>query len=520
MIAPHMQTTPKPVALIILDGWGVNRNTVANAVAQARLPFYSSLLQDHSSTLLSASGEDTGLPDDQMGNSEVGHMNLGAGRIVYQDFTRINRAIRDGSFSTNPVLKDTMRKTRAAGGRLHLLGLLSDGGVHSHLSHLEALLSMAQSENGLPVFVHAFLDGRDTPPQSGVGHIKTAEARMRELGIGCIATVTGRYYAMDRDQRWNRIAQAYAVLVEGIGVHRASAEEAVRLSYEAKVTDEFVLPAVIVGQDGRPVGTIRDGDGVIFFNFRADRARELTRALTEPGFDAFPRKTVPKLAAFATMTSYDETFSHQVAFSPTRLTRILPELISERGLKQLRIAETEKYAHVTYFFNGGEEQEYPGEDRVLIPSPREVATYDLKPEMSAPEVTAEAVRRIESRQYHLIVLNFANPDMVGHTGILPAAIKAAEVIDECLRRVVTAVRGVGGAVVLTADHGNLEQMVDYETGQPHTAHTLNPVPCIIVDDQPHALRASGVLADIAPTILHLMGLPQPPEMTGVSLIKE
>ena len=343
---------------------------------------------------------------------------------------------------------------------------------------------------------------------------------MRQLGVGTIATVMGRYYAMDRDQRWDRVAKAYAAIVEGTGVHRKSAEEAVTASYVAKVTDEFVVPAVIVDQHDHPIGSIDDDDGLFFYNFRADRARELTRALIEPNFEAFPRKTMPKLAAFATMTSYDETFTHPAAFPPFRLTRILPELISERGLKQLRIAETEKYAHVTYFFNGGDEKAYPGEDRVLIPSPRDVATYDLKPQMSAREVADEAVRRIESRQYHLIVLNFANPDMVGHTGNLQAAIQAAEVIDECLNKVISAMRRIGGAVVLTADHGNLEQMVDYETGQPHTAHTLNPVPCLIVDDQPHALRASGVLADIAPTIVHLMGLPQPPEMTGVSLIKE
>jgi len=316
------------------------------------------------------------------------------------------------------------------------------------------------------------------------------------------------------------VAKAYASIVEGTGVHRKSAEEAVTASYAANVTDEFVVPAVIVDQHDHPIGSIDDDDGIFFYNFRADRARELTRALTEPTFEAFPRPVVPKLAAFATMTSYDETFTHPAAFPPFRLTCILPELISERGLKQLRIAETEKYAHVTYFFNGGDEKTYPGEDRVLIPSPRDVATYDLKPQMSAREVADEAVRRIESRQYHLIVLNFANPDMVGHTGNLQAAIQAAEVIDECLNKVISAMRRIGGAVVLTADHGNLEQMVDYETGQPHTAHTLNPVPCLIVDDRPHALRASGVLADIAPTIVHLMGLPQPPEMTGVSLIKE
>ena len=516
-----MHTTAiKPVALIILDGWGVNQNPNANAVALAKLPFYHSLLRDHSHTLLSASGEDTGLPENQMGNSEVGHMNMGAGRIVYQDFTRINRAIRDGSFAKNAAITDVLRKIRSTGGRLHLLGLLSDGGVHSHLSHLEAVLNMVKAEGRPPVFVHAFLDGRDTPPQSGLGYIKEAEAMLRRLGVGTIATVMGRYYAMDRDQRWDRVARAYAALVDGTGAHCTSAEEAVTASYKAKVTDEFMVPAAIVDPHGNPVGSIDDDDGVFFYNFRADRARELTRALTDPDFEAFPRTTVRKLATFATMTSYDETFTHPAAFPPFRLTRILPEIVSERGLKQLRIAETEKYAHVTYFFNGGDEKTYAGEDRVLIPSPRDVATYDHKPEMSAREVTDEAVRRIESGTYSLIVLNFANPDMVGHTGILAAAVQAAEVIDECLNKVITAMRRSGGAVLLTADHGNLEQMVDYETGQPHTAHTLNPVPCIIVDDKQHALRASGVLADVAPTILNLMGIPQPPEMTGVSLIKE
>ena len=510
----------KPVALIILDGWGENRNPTANAIAQARLPFYRSLLENCSHTLLSASGEDTGLPDNQMGNSEVGHMNIGAGRIVYQDFTRISRAIRDGSFVQNRVLLDAMQQTRAAGGRLHLLGLLSDGGVHSHITHLYALISMAKAQRGLPVFVHAFLDGRDTSPTSGLGFVKDAEAEMRRQGIGTIATVTGRYYAMDRDNRWERVAKAYAAIVEGAGERCASAELAVTNSYAAKVTDEFVLPVVMVGQDGRPVGPIRDGDGVIFYNFRADRARELTRALTEPAFDRFTRSSVPQLSAFATMTSYDDTFRHPVAFAPMRLTRILPEIISELGLRQLRIAETEKYAHVTYFFNGGDEKTYPGEDRVLIPSPRDVPTYDLKPQMSAPEVAQQTVSRIGSGEYSFIVLNFANPDMVGHTGILPAAIKAAEVIDGCLKQVVTAMRRMGGAVIITADHGNLEQMVDYVTGEPHTAHTLNPVPCLIVDDRPHALRPSGVLADIAPTVLQLMGIPKPPEMTGISLIKE
>jgi 2,3-bisphosphoglycerate-independent phosphoglycerate mutase len=514
-----MNPPPKPVALIILDGWGENRISEANAIAQAHLPFYRLLLKKYPHTLLSASGEDTGLPDNQMGNSEVGHMNIGAGRIVYQDFTRITRSIRDGSFASNPVFQEVIRKTRAAGGRLHLLGLLSDGGVHSHITHLYALLAMAKSAD-LPVFVHAFLDGRDTPPQSGLGYIRDAESKMQVLRVGAIATVMGRFYAMDRDTRWDRIAKAYAAMVEGSGERHASAEEAVTKSYAAKITDEFVLPAVIIGNDSLPVGAIRDGDGVIFYNFRADRARELTRALTEADFDGFPRRIVPKLSAFATMTSYDESFAHPAAFGTMRLTRILPEIVSELGLNQLRIAETEKYAHVTYFFNGGDEKTYPGEDRVLIPSPRDVTTYDLKPQMSAHKVTEEAVRRIKSGKYSLIVLNFANPDMVGHTGILKAAIQAAEVIDDCLKQVVSAMQAQGGTCVITADHGNLEQMVDYATGEPHTAHTLNPVPCIIVDEYPHALRSSGVLADIAPTILTLMGIRQPVEMSGVSLIKE
>ncbi|HEY3198138.1 MAG TPA: 2,3-bisphosphoglycerate-independent phosphoglycerate mutase [Nitrospirales bacterium] len=514
-----MNPPPKSVALIILDGWGENPNPEANAIAQAHLPFYRSLLKQYPHTLLSASGEDTGLPDNQMGNSEVGHMNIGAGRIVYQDFTRINRAIRDGSFASNPVLNETMRKTRAAGGRLHLLGLLSDGGVHSHIAHLYALLRMAKLAE-LPVFVHAFLDGRDTPPQSGLGYVREVASEMQALKVGTIASVIGRYYAMDRDNRWERVEKAYRALVEGEGERRASAEEAVLKSYEAKVTDEFILPAIIAGNESSPSGTIRDGDGVIFYNFRADRARELTRALTDAHFSGFPRRVVPKLSAFATMTSYDDTFPIPTAFGPTRLTRILAEIISELGLNQLRIAETEKYAHVTYFFNGGDEKSYPGEDRVLIPSPRDVPTYDLKPQMSAREVAKEVSRRIGSGKYSLIVVNFANPDMVGHTGILKAAIQAAEVIDDCLKEVISSMQDQGGASIITADHGNLEQMVDYVTGEPYTAHTLNPVPCIVVDDRPHALRPSGVLADIAPTILKLMDIPQPLEMTGVSLIKE
>jgi 2,3-bisphosphoglycerate-independent phosphoglycerate mutase len=461
----------------------------------------------------------------------VGHLNIGAGRIVYQELTRINKAIRESAFTRNPELLNLMHL--AQNGTLHLMGLLSDGGVHSQINHLFAILELAKARGLQNVAIHVFLDGRDTPPKSGIEYVTQLEQFLERIHLGRIATVTGRYYAMDRDHRWERVQKAYEVMVFGIGARQPSAVEAVRESYVAGVTDEFMLPAVIampaparpagggrqVDSDQKPVGLIQDGDTVLFYNFRADRAREISQALTASDFTGFPRKTVPKLSRFVCMTRYEEKNGLPVLFSPTPLDRIFGKIISEQGMRQFRIAETEKYAHVTYFFNGGDEKPFPGEDRLLIPSPKEVATYDQKPQMSAPEVTDEVIRRIQSGQYDVIIMNYANPDMIGHTGILSAAVKAVGVIDDCLRRVVTAVKEAGGTVIITADHGNLEQMVD-EKGNPHTAHTTNPVPLILVDEQKPRLREHGIHADIAPTMLKLLGLPKPDEMTGESLIKE
>ncbi|HLG23177.1 MAG TPA: 2,3-bisphosphoglycerate-independent phosphoglycerate mutase [Candidatus Manganitrophaceae bacterium] len=517
-----MNPPPRPVILIILDGWGINPRTEANAIALADPPFYRRLLERYPHTELQASGEAVGLPDDQMGNSEVWHLNIGAGRIVYQELTRINKAIADGAFFGNAVLQSALTAAAREKSALHLLGLLSDGGVHSHIDHLVALLEMARRTALPKVRIHPFLDGRDTPPQSALRYIEMLERALKEKRPGGadweIATVTGRYYAMDRDKRWDRTEKAYRAMAEGRGTEENSPVDAVQKSYAAQVGDEFVRPIVIV-KGGRPVGTIQDRDSVIFFNFRADRARQLTRALTEPGFSSFPRSVFPKLSSFVTLTSYDETFHLPVAFKPVRLDQILGEVISERGLRQLRIAETEKYAHVTYFFNGGRETPFEGEERILIPSPKEVATYDQKPQMSAFEVTEEAVRRIESGRFDLIVLNFANPDMVGHSGILKAAIQAVEVIDRCLEKIITAIQKVGGAAAITADHGNLEQMVDYTTGEPHTAHTTLPVPFILVTTEKEGIKLRpGIHADVAPTLLDLMGIPKPPQMERDSLI--
>jgi 2,3-bisphosphoglycerate-independent phosphoglycerate mutase len=510
---------PKPLLLMILDGWGINPHRENNAIALTAHPVMGRLLREYPSTELNASGMAVGLPDGQMGNSEVGHLNIGAGRIVYQDLTRITKAIRDESFFSNPVLLDCIAKTRSSGGDLHLAGLLSDGGVHSHTTHLYALLELARREGIRNVFVHCFLDGRDTPPKSASGYLAELEEEMRRIGIGRIATIMGRYYAMDRDNRWDRVEKAYRAMVNGEGKMSDSASSAISESYDEGITDEFVLPAVMV--DGAvPVGAVQDGDGFIFFNFRSDRAREITRALTEPEFARFPRSARPNLASYVCMTEYDETFHLPIAFGPEQLKNILGQVVSHAGLRQLRIAETEKYAHVTFFFNGGNETPFPGEDRVLVPSPKEVATYDLKPEMSAYGVADELIARLDEDIYDFIVLNFANADMVGHTGVLQAAMKAIAAVDTCVGRVVDAVLSRGGKLLITADHGNAETMVD-ESDNPHTAHTCNPVPFLLVDDSRKNCRLRlGILADIAPTVLELLGISQPEEMTGASLLAE
>ncbi|OAG28701.1 2,3-bisphosphoglycerate-independent phosphoglycerate mutase [Thermodesulfatator autotrophicus] len=509
--------------LIILDGWGYREEIEGNAIRLAGTPNLDALKETYPFTLLKCSGEAVGLPEGQMGNSEVGHLNIGAGRIVYQDLTRINMAIKDGSFFENPVLKEAFARARETGGKVHLLGLVSDGGVHSSLEHLFALLELAKRE-GLcdRVFLHAFTDGRDTPPQSAIEYMARVKQKMEELGCGEIASVSGRFYAMDRDKRWERVAKAYQALVLGEGLKASDALEAVKEAYNRGETDEFITPTVII-KDNKPLALIDDGDVVIFFNFRADRARELTRALTDPKFNEFDRQKWPKLAYYVCMTLYDETFDLPVAFPPEHLVNIWGEVISKAGLYQFRTAETEKYAHVTYFFNGGEEKPFPKEERKLIPSPRDIATYDQKPEMSAYEVTEEVIRRIKSNKYSFIVMNYANGDMVGHTGVLEAAIKAVKVVDECVGKVLKAWREVtGGApAIVTADHGNCEMMIDPETGGPFTAHTGNPVPFYLVDDKMKnkKLLEGGILADIAPTGLYLMGLEIPKEMTGKILFE-
>jgi len=507
----------KPLILMILDGWGINPSVESNAVAQARTPNLDSLLASYPATEIQTSGMAVGLPDGQMGNSEVGHLNIGAGRIVYQDLTRITKAIQDGSFFTNPVLLECIARTKAAGGRLHLAGLLSDGGVHSHNTHLYALLDLARRQEIRDVFIHAILDGRDTPPKSGADYLAELEAEITRIGVGTVATVMGRYWAMDRDNRWERVERAYNAMVLREGVRRSSSAEAIAASYAAGATDEFVEPAVI-GRDGSPLGQLRDGDGFIFFNFRSDRAREITRALALPDCPGFVRKVWPSLASYVCMTEYDATFGLPIAFGPEELKKILGDVLGRAGLRQLRIAETEKYAHVTFFFNGGVEEPFPLEERCLIPSPKEVATYDQKPEMSAWLVTDELLKRLDSDAYDVVIVNFANADMVGHTGILEAAVKAVETVDSCVGRIVAKVREKGGAVIITADHGNAEMMTD-ETGGPHTAHTSEPVHLVLVDDSRHGVKLRpGTLADIAPTMLEILGLSQPAEMTGKSLI--
>ena len=506
---------PRPFVLIILDGWGYRAEREANAIALARTPNYTRLLKEYPWTLVHTSGERVGLPDGLMGNSEVGHLNIGAGRIVYQEITRIDASILRGEFFKQPLLVDLMKRGRES--RLHLLGLLSDGGVHSHQEHLYALLRMARENGVRDVFVHVFLDGRDTPPTKGVEYIAALEQKMREYGVGKIATVSGRYYAMDRDNRWDRIQKAYDAIVNGEGRQARDPVSAVKESYNQGVTDEFAAPIVVTDEKGQPTARVRTGDAVMFYNFRADRARQMTRALTQSDLDKFPRRNFPEKLHFLSMTRYDKTFTLPYVFPPQELGRILAGVMADLSLKNLRVAETEKYAHVTYFFNGGVEKAYPGEDRILVPSPK-VATYDLKPEMSAEGVKDAVVKAVNDGHFDVLIVNFANADMVGHSGKLEAAIKAVEAVDACLGEIYKAVRAKGGAMIVTADHGNAELMVNPETGGPHTAHTTNPVPLILIAEQrPTRLAEGGALADIAPTLLAVMGVPQPPEMTGHDL---
>lgn len=513
------KTGIRPCVLMILDGWGIGDDTDANAVARAHTPFLDSVMANFPHTRLQCAGPAVGLPEGVMGNSEVGHLNIGAGRIVYQGLLRIDMAIKDGSFFENSALKSVMAQVKSRGARLHLMGLLSDGGVHSQLSHLFALIDMAAREGIADVFIHAILDGRDTPPDSGVRYITSLQQYLADKGVGRIASICGRYYAMDRDTRWDRTEQAYHLYTLGRGVLETDPVAAVQNAYRRGETDEFVKPVALMDTAGLPVATVADDDGMVFFNFRPDRARQITRAFTESAFDKFSKQAAPTLCGFVCMALYDESFNLPVAFPPLALTGVMGEVVSRRGLRQLRIAETEKYAHVTYFFNGGEEKPFPNEDRHLVPSPREVATYDLKPEMSAYEVADQTVRYIRDDRYHMIVLNFANCDMVGHTGVFEAAVRACEAVDRCAEKVVAAVLEKGGTVLLTADHGNAEKMMD-ENGQPFTAHTLNPVPLVFIshDPAPVSLR-EGVLGDIAPTMLEILEIPQPPEMTGRSLIR-
>ncbi len=510
----------KPVLLVVLDGWGIRAQREANAIAIAGTPNMDMLAREFPNAALETSGLSVGLPDGQMGNSEVGHTNLGAGRIVYQDLVRINRAIEDGSFYKNDALLLAARRAKEQGGALHLLGLVSDGGVHSHVEHMHALVELARREGVGRVFVHAFMDGRDTPPKSGLDYMRQVENRFKETGYGKVAMVSGRYYAMDRDKRWDRVKLAYEAMVRGEGHKVPSGVAAMERAYGAGETDEFVKPSVIVDGDGKAVGPIRDGDAVLFFNFRSDRARELTRALADPGFKDFDRGAQLQLSAYVTMTQYDETFTYPIAYAPQDLSEIFPEIVARSGQRQLRTAETEKYAHVTFFFNGGREMVFENEDRILVPSPRDVKTYDLKPEMSAREVTDKLSQALASGKYGFVLANFANPDMVGHSGILDAAVKAVKVVDECVGKLWQVCQKMGIAMLITADHGNCEMMTDPVTGEPHTAHTLNPVPFILAspDFRGAKLREKGILADVAPTALQIMGLPQPKEMKGLGMV--
>ncbi|HEV2298988.1 MAG TPA: 2,3-bisphosphoglycerate-independent phosphoglycerate mutase [Candidatus Acidoferrales bacterium] len=513
---------PKPIVLTVLDGWGFRAETRGNAIALARKPYYDALLKKFPSTLIHTSGPYVGLPEGQMGNSEVGHLNMGAGRIVQMDITRIDAMIASGEFAKQPLLLEAMDRSRAR--QLHLLGLVSDGGVHSHMNHLFALLRMARENKVERVFVHAFMDGRDTPPESGIDFLRQLEQKMRELGCGQIASIGGRYYAMDRDNRWERVERAYRAIVHGESEAKfADPIAAIRASYERGVSDEFVIPAVITaavapGKPLAPRALIRDDDAVIFFNFRADRARQMTRSLAEPNFSAFADAARPKNLCYVAMTQYEKTWPWlRFVLGPEKVEHILAQVFGELGYKNLRCAETEKYAHVTYFFNGGIEKAYPGEERILVPSPK-VPTYDLQPEMSAAGVADAVVKAIEKGDFDAIIMNFANADMVGHTGKLEAAIKAVETVDDCLGRIYQSLKPRGGAWIITADHGNAETMIDPVTGGPHTYHTTNPVPFILLsEDDRVKLCAGGSLRDVAPTLLGVLGVSAPREMSGRDL---
>ncbi len=506
----------KPVMLMILDGFGLSNNVDGNAVAAANKPNYDRIIKKYPSTKLTASGLEVGLPEGQMGNSEVGHLNIGAGRIIYQALTKITKEIKEGNFFENIAFNKAIDEAIKTNSTVHLLGLLSDGGVHSHIDHLKALLKLAKNKGAKKVYVHAFLDGRDVQPGSALKYISEIEEYMNEIGLGKIATVCGRYYAMDRDKRWERVQLAYNAMVLSKGEENTSALKAVKKAIHDNKTDEFVLPTVIM-ENNRPVAAISNKDSVICFNFRPDRARELTRAINDKKFDGFKRETLT--LNYVCTTQYDLSIENvDVAYAPESYTNTLGEYVSKMGKKQLRIAETEKYAHITFFFNGGVEAPNANEDRALISSPK-VATYDMQPEMSAREVTKELLKRLKTDEYDMIILNYANPDMVGHTGVFEAAKKAVETVDECLGKIVECVLGKDGTVFITADHGNSEQMIDYSSGKPMTAHTTNLVPFTYVSNHSNELRSSGILADIAPTMLQVMGLDVPSEMTGKSLMK-
>lgn len=504
-----------PVALIILDGWGYREEHASNAIAGAAIPNFINLINSYPNTIIGASGEDVGLPDGQMGNSEVGHLNIGAGRVVYQPLTKITKYIREGRFEKMSEVVAALENAKQKNTAFHVMGLLSDGGVHSHIDHLKGILKLAKAKGLEKVYVHAFLDGRDTPPQSAAGFMEDLTAWMKENEIGKVASVSGRYYAMDRDKRWDRVELAYKMLVSGVGEQAADPVQAIRDSYGAGKDDEFMMPTVIL-EGGAPIATLGADDTVFFFNFRPDRAREITRALMDQDFTHFKRAQTPLY--FVSMTQYDTTIQNvHVVFPSDSYENTLGEYMAKQDKSQLRIAETEKYAHVTFFFNGGIEEPYAGEDRILIPSAK-VATYDMKPEMSAREVTAALLERLEERSYDLIVLNFANPDMVGHTGFYDAAVSAVTVVDECLGQVMNKLLAMGGKAIVTADHGNAEEMFDFVNNVPMTSHTTNPVPCIVVGQGNVNLREGGKLSDLAPTLLQMMDLAQPDEMEGISLI--